>query len=105
MVKGDNKMPIKHYSKTGAFCRVTFHLPGGVEAKKVSLCGDFNEWNPENIPMKKRKDGRWSITVSLKAGDDYRYKYLLDGENWENDWNAEKYLPNSYGTEDSVIKV
>jgi 1,4-alpha-glucan branching enzyme len=98
-------MPIKHYSKTGAFCRVTFDLPDGVEAKKVSLCGDFNDWNPKKSPMKKRKDGRWSVTVSLKAENDYRYKYLLDGKRWENDWNAEEYVLNSFGTEDSLIRV
>ncbi len=98
-------MPIKHYSKTGAICRITFDLPREIDAKKVSLCGEFNHWNPDAHPMKKRKDGRWSLTISLEAGNDYRYKYLLDGKHWENDWKAEKYLPNSYGTEDSVIKV
>ena len=98
-------MPVKHYSKTGAFCRVTFDLPAGVEAKKVSLCGDFNDWNPKTTPMKKRKDGRWSVTVSLKAGDDYRYKFLLDGKHWENDWDAERYVSNTFGSEDSLIEV
>lgn len=98
-------MPVKNYSKTGAFCRVTFDLPAGIAAKKVSLCGDFNDWNPKTILMKKRKDGRWSITVSLKAGRDYRYKYLLDGMIWENDWDAERYVSNNFGSEDSLVGV
>ena len=55
--------------------------------------------------MKKRKDGRWSTTVSLKSGGEYRFRYLLDGVDWENDWDADGYLPNSFGTEDSLIRV
>ena len=27
------------------------------------------------------------------------------GKRWENDWEAEAYLPNDHGTEDSVITV
>ena len=98
-------MANKNYSKTKSFCRVTFNLPPQVEADTVSLCGDFNNWDKKIHPLKKRKDGRWSITISLKAGNVYRYKYLLDGKHWENDWNAEGYLSNSYGTEDSLITL
>ena len=98
-------MPVKNYSKKGMVCRVTFDLPKGIEAEKISLCGEFNNWNPKAHPMKKRKDGRWSITISLKTGNAYRYKYLLDGKHWENDWNAERYMSNCYGTEDSLINL
>jgi hypothetical protein len=30
---------------------------------------------------------------------------LLDGERWENDWAADGYAPNNFGTEDSVVKT
>ena len=95
----------KNYSKTGNVCRVTFELPKEVNAKKASLCGEFNDWNQEANPMEKRKDGRWSVTISLKTNKDYRFKYLLDNGRWENDWNADGYLSNSLGTEDSLIRV
>jgi hypothetical protein len=55
--------------------------------------------------MKRRKDGRFSITLFLASGRDYRFKYLLDGHLWENDWKADGYVPNCYGTEDSLITV
>jgi len=98
-------MPRKTYSKKGGSCRVTFELPADADTKNVSLCGEFNDWNPRTQPMKRRKDGRFSTTLSLKSGHEYRFKYLLDTQRWENDWNADSYVPNCYGTEDSLIKV
>jgi hypothetical protein len=55
--------------------------------------------------MVRRKDGRFSVTVALPAERSYRYRFLLDGERWENDWDAEMYVNNVYGTEDSLISV
>ncbi|MFC1838508.1 isoamylase early set domain-containing protein [Thermodesulfobacteriota bacterium] len=95
----------KNYSKTGEFCRATFELPAEVNADEISLCGEFNDWNPQKNKMTKRKNGRWSTTISLMAGRKYRYKYLMDGKSWENDWNADAYQRNELGSEDSVVKV
>jgi hypothetical protein len=55
--------------------------------------------------MTRRKDGRLSVTVSLNTEQSYRYRFLLDGSRWENDWAADNYVTNSYGTEDSLIQV
>jgi 1,4-alpha-glucan branching enzyme len=98
-------MPSKSYSKTGQVCRVTFKLPAEVGAEEVALCGEFNDWDVEANPMKKLKSGEFSATVSLDAGNTYRYRYLIDGERWENDWDAEEYAPNEFGAEDSIITV
>lgn len=95
----------KSYSKKGNSCRVTFALPGDGKTNEVSLCGEFNDWNPGAQPMKRRKDGRFSTTLFLASGRDYRFKYLLDGHRWENDWNADGYVANCFGTEDSLIAV
>lgn len=98
-------MPEKAYTKTGRSCRVTFVLPPEINAQTAYLCGDFNQWSQESHPMKHRKDGGFTITISLKPGQQYRYRFLLDGERWENDWDAEAYLPNEYGSEDSVVNI
>lgn len=95
----------KNFSKTGTTCRVTFDLSANGNTTKASLCGEFNEWNPNAHPLKKRKNGRFSTTLSLKTGKDYRFKYLIDGQNWENDWNADAYVPNCFGTEDSLVRI
>ena len=95
----------KTYSKTGRSCRVTFELPPEVNAETACLCGEFNEWDKTAQPMKRRRDGKLSLTISLKPGQEYRFRYLLDDERWENDWNADAYMPNTFGSEDSVVKV
>jgi 1,4-alpha-glucan branching enzyme len=95
----------KTFNKSGKTCRVTFALPDEVGAKKVHLCGEFNGWDEKSHPMKRRKDGRFSTTLTLETGRDYRFRYLLDGKRWENDWQADAYVPNTFGSEDSVIQV
>jgi 1,4-alpha-glucan branching enzyme len=98
-------MPKKEYTKTGRSCRVTFDLPADVKAQTACLCGEFNDWDQSSHPMKRAKDGSFSLTISLKPGRQYRYRYLLDGERWENDWAAESYTPNALGSEDSVVNI
>lgn len=95
----------KTYSETGRACRVTFTLSAGVDAQTVYLCGEFNDWNRSAHPMKRRKDGSFSATVSLKSSRSYRFRYLLDGARWENDPAADAYVSNAFGSEDSVVEV
>lgn len=98
-------MLLKNYSKSGQRCRVTFKLPAKVNSDSAALCGDFNEWDNAANPMKKLKDGSFSTTVSLEAGNSYRFRYFLDDGRWENDWEADDYLPNELGSEDSIVSV
>ena len=95
----------KTYSKSGDTCRVTFELPAGANAESVALCGEFNDWDKTTHELKRRKKGNFSLTVTLKASSSYRYRYWVDGEKWENDWTADQYVPNEFGTEDSVVVV
>jgi len=84
--------------------KVTFSLPKEVQAEQVAVCGDFNGWDPDAHPLKKYKDGHFGVAINLNEGE-YRYRFLLDGCKWENDWEAERYEPNAYGGEDSIISV
>lgn len=95
----------KSYNKSGKSCRVTFELPAEANAQVVTVCGEFNDWDQTAHPMKQRKNGSFSTTVSLKVGRQYRFRYFVDGQRWENDWNADAYLPNSFGDNDSVVNV
>ena len=95
----------KQYAKDKKTCKVTFALPDEVNASDAVLHGDFTKWNKDPVKMKRYKDGNFKASVTLKAGKKYRFRYLLDGERWENDWAADAYLPNSYGSEDSVVVV
>jgi len=95
----------KSYTKTRRSCRVTFAVPPELDARKAALCGEFNEWNIRSLPMKRRKDGRFSLTISLATGQRYRFRYVLDGKRWENDQAADGQMPNPYGSMDSLVEV
>ena len=84
---------------------VTFTLPGEVGAGNVVLCGDFNDWSAGSIALQRGSDGAWQVTLPLEPGRSYRYRYLLDGERWENAWQADWYEPNAFGSTNSVVTV
>ena len=83
---------------------VAFTLPADVDAGSVALCGDFNDWSAEATALERGDDGSWQVSIPLEPGRSYRYRYLLDGERWENG-QADRYEPNPYGGVDSVIVV
>jgi len=95
----------KSYIKNQKTCEVTFEIPAEIGAETVYLCGDFNEWDLTALPMKKQKDGSFLVTIQLEAGQDYCFRYLIDGERWENDWAADRYEANPFGQENSVVNL
>jgi 1,4-alpha-glucan branching enzyme len=94
----------KTYSTQDRSGRVTFQLPVEVRAETAYLCGEFNGWSRTSHPMMRRKNGSFTLTVTLPPGE-YRFRYLLDGLRWENDWAADDYRPNEFGHDDSVVQV
>lgn len=86
-------------------CRVTFDIVPDNNIKTVTLCGDFNGWEDTASPMKPRKNGRFSTTITLQAGQSYQFRYLLDGQHWENEAAADGYLVNEFGSKNSLVKV
>ena len=97
-------MPTKKKGSKGA-TRVTFTLPKTIGAETATICGEFNDWSETSHPLKRYKDGHFGLAVTLAAGREYRYRYLLDGRRWENDWEADEYVGNPFGGEDSVVRV
>jgi hypothetical protein len=87
-----------------AMVNVTFTLPAEVGADDVLLCGDFNGWTAAPTPLQ-RVDDAWQVTLPLEPGNSYRYRYLLDGQRWENAWQADRYEPNPFGSDNSVVIV
>jgi 1,4-alpha-glucan branching enzyme len=97
----------KQYLKTKPVCKVSFDLPTEATdgAKKVHLVGEFNNWKKTTLPMKKRKSGEFVVTVDLTPGQEYQFRYLIDGKKWENDWDADRYIQNTYGDCDNSLVV
>jgi len=97
----------KKYLKQGSVCSVTFVLPKAAASEAGSVCilGEFNNWSADAHPLSRREEGDFAITLALEAGRAYRFRYVIDGWKFENDWFADRYEPNPYGGEDSVVDV
>jgi len=97
----------KKFLKTRPVCKVTFTLPkeAAAEAESVCVMGEFNNWSPDANPMTRRTNGDFSVSLDLEKGRSYRFRYLIDGWKFENDWKADRYESNPYGGEDSVVEV
>lgn len=98
---------IKEYSADGSSCSVSFTLPKEAVqgARTVTIAGDFNNWNADESPLSQLPGGDFRITLTLASGREYRFRYCIDGARWENDWYADRYVPNSYGSDDSAVQV
>ena len=97
----------KIYLKSRNACKVTFRVlkEAVLDANQVCLVGDFNEWNILANPMKRLKKGDFTTQIELQPGRDYQFRYHIDNSRWENDWQADKYVPNPFGDSDNSVVV
>jgi 1,4-alpha-glucan branching enzyme len=96
-------MPLeRNVSSKPGHVSVTFRVPAAA-AESVDVVGEFTDWRL--VEMQSDADGSMFATFDLAVGRTYRFRYLIDGERWENDWAADSYVPNDYGGDDSVVDV
>jgi 1,4-alpha-glucan branching enzyme len=48
-------------------------------AQSVSICGDFNDWNPNTEVLTRQPDGSWLGQVQLAHGS-HHYVFVVDGQ-------------------------
>lgn len=103
----DSQLPTKRkYSADKSQCCVTFQLPkeAAPDATSVAVAESFNDWCVDGHPMKRLKNGDFSLDMDLPAGQEYEFRFVIDGVRWENAWNADKYVWSAQGNcENSVI--
>ena len=98
----------KKYLKSRPVCKVALRVPkeAAGDSKPIHVVGDFNEWDTAATPMKPLKNGDFTCTLELPTDKDaYEFRYLMDQSQWENDWEADAYVPNVMTTENSVIQL
>jgi 1,4-alpha-glucan branching enzyme len=98
----------KNFLKTRPSCKVKFHLSESEAhgASEMYLVGDFNKWDDTSHPMKKMKDGGFSLEIELPLGQDIQFRYRSNENVWLNDPEADAYVPCPYtDAENSVVKV
>lgn len=95
----------KSYYSNDRQCRVTFRVSPDGPADSVHLVSEIDDWDTSARPLSRRKDGSFSASIALRPGNRYRFRYLIDGERWINDDQADDYVTNDYGGTDSVVEV
>lgn len=76
-------------------------------AQQIDLLCEHNGWEP--VALKPQKNGafRGSITIERTGQPSYQYRFKLtmpDGsQKFDNDWNADDYVSNPYGGENSIF--
>ena len=80
------------------------------KAKAVFVAGSFNDWMPDENPLRRETDGPWSTTLSLLPKR-HEFKYIVDGQ-WCCELGCEhqysgclKCVPNTCGTMNRFVDV
>jgi len=74
-------VPAGGSSSTGASAKGTIFEVDAPGARRVTIAGEFNNWDMNKHELKKEADGKWRITLDLAPGT-YEYKFLQDGD-WD----------------------
>lgn len=94
-------MLTKKYLKTKDEAEVTFEFNRD-DVTTAALVGDFNDWKAIEMKFNK-KTKSFKTKVKLPKGGTFHFRYLLNETEWENDEKADQYLPNGFGTDNSVV--
>lgn len=73
-------------------------------ASRVTIVGDFNDWDAEASPLQQMGKGVWTITIPLAPGR-YQYTFVVDGTTWVADPVAPRTLEDDFGQPNSIITV
>jgi hypothetical protein len=75
------------------------------QASRVSLVGDFNNWDTGANPMRRNAaSDEWIVTVPLASGW-HAYAFVIDETRWVNDPRAPLAPPDGLGGPRSVVVV
>lgn len=87
----------------GAVVYVQFVLRAP-EARSVAVSGDFNQWAGDASMEDPDGDGIWTVRIPLEPGL-HEYMFVVDGERWVTDPNAERYADDGFGNRNAVLAV
>ena len=95
-------MITKSKTKVKNTIKVKFFLTAETHFKTVELFGLNNDW-AVGLPLKAKKDGTFSLEVSLPTEEKHQFKYLINGENWVADSDADGLTEDGFGGQNSLL--
>lgn len=97
-------MIIRDTKKGTDQAKVTFSIPAEGSAAKVSVVGEFNDWDQTATPLRTKGDVRCASLV-LPAGSRYAFRYVTSDGQWFDDDAADAYETNEFGTTNSILDL
>ena len=85
--------------------RVTFTLPDDESLGKVSVVGDFNDWEPGATPLVNGKNDTLNASVRLNKGQKYAFRYLSEGRGWMDEEDAHSREKSPYGSYNCILNT
>ncbi len=79
-----------------------FKLKGYETTRKVVVTGNFLNWDPKGLDMRKNGEG-WSLPIYLRDGT-YAYKFIADGK-WITDAANRVERKDNHGNVNSVLSI
>jgi hypothetical protein len=74
-------------------------------AKSVAVSGDFNDWQQNGVALRDSDgDGVWTGLIALRPGL-HKYMFVVDGQTWMTDPEADRYVDDGFGMRNAVITV
>jgi 1,4-alpha-glucan branching enzyme len=74
-------------------------------ARRVSVTGEFNGWNPSLGQFARGDDGTWRLDIAAPPPGRYRYKLLVDDTKYIKDPTHAASEPGPLGGYDSVLTI
>ncbi len=96
----------KSFVKAKKQYKVTFEVPVEQVGKDrdVRVLGTFNGWSwDKGLPMSTGKTA-YKADIHLAPGE-YQFRYLVDNQEWKNDWDAPGYTASGYASDNCVLQL
>lgn len=79
------------------------YVPQDPSVAQVHVVGSFNDWDPNQTPMR-RQDGVFNTILLLPPGS-YEYMFVVDGQEWVSDPLAVEKRDDGFGGANAVLDV
>lgn len=91
----------KRFFKTKDQVEITFQLKFDDKVEGVSMVCDAHDWHP--MPMRHKGKGTWQLRTRFPVDRVVQFRYLASGGRWLNDDDADGYVPNGMGGDNSIV--